>query len=111
MSTDMREAFVIEHMSKRAPILFVSACLFLGAAIFSAVTDHVLVLRSIVVLMTVAAGITLACVSSEIARRERAAALSKWDDLAKTLRRPPPPSPPPGKRTCRCGSPPAGGTA
>ena len=102
MSTDMREAFVIENMSKRAPILFVSACLFVGAAIFSAVTDHVLVLRIVVVLMTIAMAITLACMSSEIARRERAAALSKWDDLAKTLRRPPPPSPPPVKPTCCC---------
>ena len=93
MSTDMRESFVIEHMSKRAPILFVSACLFVGTAIFSAETDYILFLRTIAISVTMAAAIVLACVAAEVARRERAAALAAWDDALKRARRPPPPSP------------------
>ena len=91
MSTDMREAFVIEHTSKRAPKLFAIACSFIGAAIFSAVTDNIVALRTVAILVAMATAIIFACLASETARIERAAALAKWDDLVKN-RRPPPPS-------------------
>ncbi|MGO7445139.1 hypothetical protein ACC668_10575 [Rhizobium ruizarguesonis] len=95
MSTDMRDVFVFEHMSRRAPKLFAIACSFIGAAIFSAVTDNIVALRTVASLVAMATAIIFACLASETARQERAAALARWDDLLKN--RPPPP----GSRTPR----------